>query len=139
MVKPERCAMGNVTNGGLGTQKGKSAAAGANWIASIIDRYLGAPKKNAIAPGASEPAFGQPLIGFGSGSDPVFQQLKDSIGPFYWTPEEIFGLTFPNLKCNAGSLSVISWILPQTEATKNDSRRCNKYPSRRWSLWLKAR
>ncbi len=111
----------------------KTAAANADWITSVIHRYLSDPKKHAIAPGLSEPAFQEPLIGFGNGKDPIFRHLRDLIGPFYWTPEQILGLTFPTKKSGAGPLSVISWILPQTEATKKDSRRCKKYPSRRWT------
>ncbi len=110
------------------------AAANAKWIKAIIDRYLADPKKHAIAPGLSEPAFAKPLIGFGSGADPLFLKLKDLIGPFYWTPAEIFRLTFPDHIGAAEPLSVITWILPQTEATKKDHRRCKKYPSRRWTF-----
>jgi len=72
-----------------------TVAENAEWIASIIHRYLDDPKKHAIAPSLSEPAFGEPLIGFGNGKDPVFRQLKKLIGPFYWTPEEIFRLSLP--------------------------------------------
>ena len=110
-----------------------TASENADWITSLIHRYLADPKKHAIAPGLSEPAFQEPLIGFGNGRDPVFGKLKDLIGTFYWTPEEILGLTFPQKKTGADPLSVISWILPQTEATKKDHRRCKKYPSRRWT------
>jgi epoxyqueuosine reductase QueG len=111
-----------------------TAAANAEWIASIIHGYLADPRNRAIAPGFSEPAFSAPLIGFAGGSDPVFRKLKDLIGSFYWTPADIFGLTFPEHKCVAASLAVVSWILPQTEATKKAHRRCKKYPSRRWTL-----
>ena len=111
----------------------KAAQKNAQWVSSIVHRYLSDPKKHALAPGVSEPAFDPPLIGFGSGQDPVFGQLKNLIGSFYWTPEEIFRLTFPSDNIPAHSLAVISWILPQTEATKKDSRRCRKYPSRRWT------
>lgn len=126
--------MGNVRNRRRPALLEGDAAGNAKWIASAIHRYMADPKKHAIAPGLSEPAFGDPLIGYGSGSDPVFQQLKDLIGPFYWTPEEIFRLTFPGPKRSVEPLAVISWILPQTETTKKDSRRCKKYPSRRWTF-----
>ena len=119
---------------GVSANMGNSAAENAKWIAAIIHRFLDDPKRHAIAPGRTEPAFDQPLIGFGSGADPVFQTLKDLIGPFYWTPEEIFHLTFPRHKQPVQPLSVIAWILPQTESTKKDQRRCRKYPSRRWTL-----
>ena len=126
--------MGKVRDEKLQVHGNEAAAANAEWITRSIHRYLTDPRKHAIAPGLSEPAFGRPLIGFGNGKDPLFRQLKDLIGPFYWTPGEILRLSFPEEKSLAGPLSVISWILPQTEATKKDSRRCKKYPSRRWSL-----
>jgi hypothetical protein len=59
------------------------------------------------------------LVGFASGEDELFFFLKADIGPeFYWTPEEAFLSTFPEEKIRADDLSVISWVLPQTEHTR---------------------
>jgi epoxyqueuosine reductase QueG len=42
-------------------------------------------------------------------------------------------MAFPEIAVNPGDLSVISWILPQTESTKSDNRKQNTYPSERWA------
>ncbi|NIR14579.1 MAG: epoxyqueuosine reductase [Desulfobacterales bacterium] len=55
------------------------------------------------------------------------------MGPFHWTPLEIFTLTFPDMKVRPEELTVISWILPQTEATKRDHRKQTVYPAERWA------
>lgn len=49
------------------------------------------------------------------------------------TPWEVFALTFGDQGISPGDLTVISYILPQTEATKADNRREDKYPSERWA------
>lgn len=46
---------------------------------------------------------------------------------------EIFALTFPSVEVSAKDLTVISWVLPQTEATKSDNRKEATYPSERWA------
>ena len=63
----------------------------------------------------------------------MFPAYKEHAGPFHWTPLEIFKLTFPDSPAEAGDLSVISYVLPQTEATKADNRRETEHPSERWA------
>ena len=53
--------------------------------------------------------------------------------PYHWTPLEIFTRTFPEIDAKAEDLSVISWILPQTEMTKADNRKQAVYPAERWA------
>jgi epoxyqueuosine reductase QueG len=72
-------------------------------------------------------------VGFSRGNDPLYDAYKDHVGPFYLTPWEIFAVTFRDLSVKPEELAVISWILPQTEATKADNRRENFYPSERWA------
>ena len=100
---------------------------------AVICEYLGDRINNRIAPDRSEPAYDPPLVGFARGDDPIFETLKQQIGPFYWTPDFIFSQTFPDSKRAPSDLAVVSWILPQTVATKRDQRRCRRYPSNRWS------
>jgi epoxyqueuosine reductase len=45
----------------------------------------------------------------------------------------IFALTFPDVSAQAQELAVISWVLPQTEATKADNRAEDVYPAERWA------
>jgi epoxyqueuosine reductase QueG len=72
-------------------------------------------------------------VGFAAGDDPLFEAYKDHVGPFHWTPLEIFTATFPGAAAGADALTVISWILPQTRATKTDNRRERLFPAERWS------
>jgi epoxyqueuosine reductase len=105
----------------------------AAWLQNIIKTFLNNPSQNTLQNEIHEKAFDQPLVGFSSGDDPVYEDFKKHVGPFHWTPLEIFTKTFPGLPVNPGDLSVISWILPQTEATRRDNRKQTQFPSERWT------
>jgi len=81
----------------------------------------------------NDPAWDKPLVGFANGNDPIWEEFKKHIGDFFWTPSEIFAITFPSLTIKPGDLTVISWILPQTKQTKIDHRKENRLPSERWA------
>jgi epoxyqueuosine reductase len=74
----------------------------------------------------------RPLVGFGSGDDPLFRAYKKIIGKFHHTPQEIFQLTFGQKKKDQ-KLSVISWILPATAEVRKSNRKGTQYPSRLWA------
>jgi ferredoxin len=78
-------------------------------------------------------AWAAPLIGFSKGNDPLYLKFKEVVGPFHWTPLEIFQLTFPDEAATAEELTVISWILPQTEETKAANRLETRFPSEKWA------
>ncbi len=46
---------------------------------------------------------------------------------------DIFNETFPAERVEPDQLTVISWILPQIEASKSDNRKQTVYPSERWA------
>jgi epoxyqueuosine reductase QueG len=102
------------------------------WLKQVIREFMRDPKENNLGDPFREPAFGDPLVGFGKGDDPLFQEMKEHVGPFHMTPLEIFQKSFPDEKVTAAELTVISWVLPQTEATKKDNRTQDFYPSERW-------
>ena len=104
----------------------------AGWIERIIGDFMKSGSNN-LGDGTGEPAWADPLVGFSSGSDPLYGEIKAHIGAFYWTPLEIFTKTFPSMQADPGELTVISWVLPQTPATKRDNRRETAYPSERWA------
>jgi epoxyqueuosine reductase QueG len=81
----------------------------------------------------NDPAWDKPLVGFANGNDPIWEEFKRHIGDFFWTPSEIFAITFPSLPIKPGDLTIISWILPQTKQTKIDHRKENRLPSERWA------
>jgi epoxyqueuosine reductase QueG len=100
-------------------------------INAVIQKFLSSDQ-NSLPGFPGENAWEDGLIGFSSGADPLYERLKTDIGPFYWTPMEIFSLTFPDIPVRPGELTVISWVLPQTRSTKTDQHRQRKYPAERW-------
>lgn len=109
------------------------AADPAAWLSSIIKDHVDHSPKNSLQNQTNERAFAEPLIGFCSGNDPLFDDYKQHVGPFHWTPLEIFELTFPELTVTAEELTVISWILPQMSDTKSDNGKQTKWPAERWA------
>lgn len=92
-----------------------------------------ATSANSLENGRGEPAWGEPQIGYARADDPLFVQLKADIGPFYWTPLEAFLLAYPGVEVEASELSVISYVLPQTEATRLEQRAATEVPGERWA------
>jgi epoxyqueuosine reductase QueG len=102
-------------------------------IRAYITAILADPEVNRLSPDDAEPAWGLPLLGVSDGDDPLYEEIKKDIGPFHWTPRQIFALSFPDLTVPPGGLSVIAWALPQTAATLEDQREATLLPSRRWA------
>ena len=105
-------------------------------VARLQDRiraWMADPANNALEPGSCLPAFDPPLLGVASGADPLFAWLKKDIGEFYWEPLQAFGLAFPDQSPEPRELSVLAWILPQTEATRKAHRQARELPSVQWS------
>ena len=103
-----------------------------DWIESIIHEFC-LSDKNTLGPPFQEPAWEPPLIGYASGDDPCFDRLKKDIGPFYWTPLDAFRRGFPKVEATAKDLAVISYVLPQTSATRKNQGMASRYPARRWA------
>jgi len=106
----------------------------AQWLSGLITNFVVGSPLNAFDSPEKEKMWEIPLIGFSRGDDPVYQEYKRHIGSFYWTPQEIFKLTFSDLKVAPHHLTVISWILPQTRTTKDENATQKVYPSRRWVM-----
>lgn len=103
-------------------------------ITELIESWMADPANNSLEPGSDVKAFAKPLVGSGLGENELFMFIKNDIGPdFYWTPEEAFSLAFPGENARADELSVIAWILPQTEQTRMAHRNAVDMPSIEWS------
>jgi epoxyqueuosine reductase len=102
------------------------------WIERIISDFVHNSPENSLKMETDEKAFDEVLVGFSAGSDPLYTLYKEVVGEQHWTPLETFSMKFPDLPANAEDLTVISWVLPQREATKSDNRKESFYPSRRW-------
>ena len=105
----------------------------AMWLSNIIRDYVCRSPKNSLHNQSNDKAFAEPLIGFARGTDLLFDDYKQHVGPFHWTPLEIFEATFPGSNVMAEELTVISWILPQTDDTKFENREQTKWPAERWA------
>lgn len=82
--------------------------------------------------GFDEKSWNSPLLGFAAGDDPLFTSYKELIGDFHWTPAEVMERVYPEKSFAAEELSVICWILPQTESTRAEQRQATKLPGSRW-------
>jgi hypothetical protein len=102
------------------------------WLIGLIEQYVRNSPENSLKMQPDEKAWDEVLIGFSSGADPLYDAYKQLVGPFHWTPIEIFSLGFPSVVARPEDLTVISWILPQRGVTKADNRKEAFYPSRRW-------
>lgn len=104
----------------------------AKWITDCIVQYS-STAENSLKNDENEPAWEKPLVGFARGDEALWDEFKRDIGNFYLTPSEVFAQAFPNGNVKPEELTVITWILPQTERTKSDHRKEKSFPSERWS------
>ena len=104
----------------------------ATWIGEGIVAYAASTENRLRPDGGAEPAWGVPLVGFSRGDDPLYDFFKAQIGPFLWTPATAFAAAFPDLPVRPEELTVVSWILPQTPATRRENAREKRLPAERW-------
>jgi epoxyqueuosine reductase QueG len=109
-----------------------TAAGTSAWVIELIEA-LWADKGNDMRLAEPERAWDPPLIGFANGADALWTQYKTVVDPGHWTPVEAWRLAYPDVDVAPEELTVISWILPQTEATKRDQREQTLYPAERWA------
>lgn len=101
------------------------------WIESEIKSYMAGPE-NSMEKWDNEPAWAEPLVGFSSGADPLYMFYKKDIGEFYILPQGFMKHKYRR-EYDPAKLTVVSWILPQTDATKRDHRKETHFPSERWA------
>ena len=101
------------------------------WVTGVIKDFIAGPE-NSMGKWDNEPAWAEPLVGFSSGADPLYDFYKKDIGEFYVMPD-VFMKDAHGKEFQRENLTVISWILPQTDATKADHRKETYFPSERWA------
>lgn len=79
------------------------------------------------------PAFDLPLIGFGSGADPLLDFYRQDIGPFYRLPDEWLAAKY-HRDFSREEITLISWALPQTAQTRQENEAQTDRPALPWSL-----
>jgi len=105
----------------------------AEWIRELIHAFIAASPHNTMKNQPADPAWDDALVGFASGADPIWQQYKEYVGPFHWTPWEVFSQHCPDSPAGAEELTVVAWVLPQREAVRKANRRARRYPAEEWA------
>ena len=101
-------------------------------ITAVIKNFVTLSPLNDMGFKEREKIFDPPLVGFSSGLDPLYDEYKSHIGSFYFTPLELFAKSFPGKQYTAEGLTVVSWIIPSTAATRREHGAQERYPSERW-------
>ncbi len=104
-----------------------------SWIEGVIGDFIDGSPLNSMRNEAGDNAWEDALVGFASGADPIWQQYKEYVGPFHWTPWEVYSQHFPKEPAVPGELTVISWVLPQREMVRKANRRSKRFPSEEWA------
>ena len=112
---------------------GKNTEISSDWVKHLIYEFIETSVLNTMQNTAGDPAWESAVVGFASGADPLWQQYKEYVGPFHWTPWEIFNQHRSEENASAEELTVISWILPQRQLVRKTNRRSRKYPSEEWA------
>lgn len=105
-------------------------------VSSEIERFVQEDESNRLELLDNTPIYQKPLVGFVSGDDPIFLQLKTVIGKFHLTPREALtkiaasrGTPLPD----NSPIGVISYILPISQATRDENASMSEQPSERWA------
>ncbi len=78
------------------------------------------------------PYFEEPIVQFAAADDSLFGEYKEIIGPAHATPSEVIERSFGTASFNGGS--VISIVLPISEAIRRANRAQKSRSSREWAL-----
>jgi len=105
----------------------------ADGIKNLIRDFIATSPDNTMQTETGEPAWDSAMVGFASGADQIWQQYKEYVGAFHWTPWEVFNQHHPRENVSAEQLTVISWILPQRNSVRKANRRSKKYPAEEWA------
>ena len=100
----------------------------AAWIGQVIEDFIEKSPQNTLQNKTNDKAFDTPLVGFTRGDDPIYETYKDVVGPFHWTPLEIFALTFDDLTVKAEELTVISWDPAANQGDQGRQSETNDLP-----------
>ena len=106
------------------------------WISEEIERFVREDPGNRLERLDGSPIFQPPLVGFVSGSDPIFRKIKEVIGEFYMTPFEAVEKIAEGRGVMAppeDRIGIVSFILPISNETRRENAKLKDAPSERWA------
>jgi len=106
----------------------------ATQITDDVKAFARSSPLNRMPASESEYIFDEPLVQYADGDDAIFTEYKDIIDTFHLTPREALAMAYDEKPENMPeNITVISWILPITEKTRESNRKETRLPSRLWS------
>lgn len=106
------------------------------FIRTAIEEFVATSPANRLTSFENDPIFNEPLVGFADGDDPIFNEYKQVIGDYHLMPREILEAHMQE-KGESGKrptrVSVISFVMPITYATRLSLRREILVASLRWN------
>lgn len=107
------------------------------WFIQIIKDKIAHHPENAMEyPFCGEPIYAEPMVGFIRGNDPIFDRFKEVIGPHHFTPRELMKWQAENNGVEPPEpedVSVVSFVMPFTQKTKQDNASAADWVSERWA------
>ncbi len=109
-----------------------------DFLKNTIEEFIDScPGNRTDKLGDDSPYFDGPLVGFSNGDDPLYTEFKKVIGDYHFTPRELLENMISDGDAasnqNLENVSVVSYVLPVTEKTRESNRPQKKYPSIRWA------
>ncbi|MCJ7604645.1 MAG: hypothetical protein MUO19_01245, partial [Dehalococcoidales bacterium] len=93
-----------------------------DMITDLIQKFVLDDKRNRMPADENLLIFDEPLVQFADGDDPLFTELKTIIDTSHLTPREALVLACDGKADELPEkVSVISWILPITEKTRESN------------------
>jgi len=106
------------------------------FVGKITQKVLYHPEGALEYPFFGERIYGEPIVGFVRGDDPIFERFKEVVGPHHFTPWEIMawqarknGVDPPPPE----ELSVVAFVLPLNPATIRDNASQTDWVAQRWA------
>lgn len=107
------------------------------FIERAIKQWVADDDGNRLSSFNREPIFDEPLVGFANGDDPIFEDYKSIINEYHLTPREAFREHLKERGIEGGeepgSITVIPFVLPVTQATRQSMHQETIVPSLRWN------
>ncbi|MDY6904166.1 MAG: epoxyqueuosine reductase [Thermodesulfobacteriota bacterium] len=107
------------------------------WFVEAISEKIASHPANTLEyPYAGDRIFDAPLVGFVRGDDPIFEALKEIIGPHHMTPQEIMAWQAKQNSVSplpAAELSVVVYVMPIARLTRVQNASQDRWPSERWA------
>jgi epoxyqueuosine reductase len=107
------------------------------WFIGVLKNKMASHADNQMEyPFFGEPIFEEPLIGFVRGNDPIFDRLKEIIGPHHFTPWETMRWQAEKNSVkppDPEDISVVSFVMPFTQKTRRDNAAAVAWTSERWA------